>query len=735
MIISNFAALLVGLVGLVLVLALPIALIWVVFKLVAALCWLIWKGVTALATGIGYGFRGVGFGFGHVGSFLRNTVVDALRLVGALLTSVFVLPPILGSVFLGRWSAANHYGKALERELKEAGVRLYRVAIGNPVRLLGLHALTEGVEERLPEVMAKAPGADRPRGGVARFDGYTITGSLPRGGSGARLYLAEPSATKRDAFAKSGFVCPALVVIKAFSLEDGSTLPQIVRESRALTAAKELGLVLDHSLEGEDFWYVMPFVEGSDLAEVTREVHRLCGDEGLTASAMRDVLRTTTQLLATLDRFHTQGLWHKDIKPANIIVSPDGHAHLVDFGLVTPLRSAMTLTTHGTEYFRDPEMVRLAMQGVKVHEVDGVKFDIYSIGAVLYSMIENSFPAHGSLSHITKRCPESLRWIVRRAMADTKNRYSSSREMLADVVAVMEARDPFALEPADLPSFGAGATLASTIDPQEYASAPLAGPTFVPLPQQPLSEASPARGRRRIHKGVLAAVVLFATTLGLGLIATARGLAGADWDRQYARAHTDESEAAAIATASARTFGSDPLAEARSVAEELLGQVRGSRTSASRATCYRHADHTHHVRGCSGAHPIAGGNGPLPAVSSKRDEPFDVLIVNDLPPSASDESVLAQLVELLEQADMEPRGLASDDAREIEWLAEARKAAGVGFPLGPESVAHLEDFLESDDVLDAVWWLAPGKRDDELMYRFVVPNQPSADDVAVLALR
>jgi hypothetical protein len=35
----------------------------------------------------------------------------------------------------------------------------------------------------------------------------------------------------------------------------------------------------------------------------------------------------------------------------------------VDFGLITPLRSAMTLTTHGTEYFRDPEMVRMALQG------------------------------------------------------------------------------------------------------------------------------------------------------------------------------------------------------------------------------------------------------------------------------------------------------------------------------------------------------------------------------------
>ena len=117
------------------------------------------------------------------------------------------------------------------------------------------------------------------------------------------------------------------------------------------------------------------------------------------------------------------GLWHKDVKPDNIIVHDD-RAHLVDLGLVTPMRSAMTLTTHGTEYFRDPEMVRLALKGVKVHQVDGAKFDIYAVGAVLYSIIENSFPAHGGLSQVSKRCPESLRWVIRRSMTDYDKRYT-----------------------------------------------------------------------------------------------------------------------------------------------------------------------------------------------------------------------------------------------------------------------------------------------------------------------
>src|SRR5262249_31066541 len=155
---------------------------------------------------------------------------------------------------------------------------------------------------------------------------------------------------------------------KSFSLRDGSSLPQIVRENRALPAAKRLGLILEHELTDERFFYVMKYVPGESLGLVTQRLHAESGSSGPAPRQLREAVEYAADLARTLCHYHQGGLWHKDVKPDNIIVS-DGQAHLVDFGLITPLRSSLTLTTHGTEYFRDPEMVRMALRGAKVHEV------------------------------------------------------------------------------------------------------------------------------------------------------------------------------------------------------------------------------------------------------------------------------------------------------------------------------------------------------------------------------
>lgn len=436
-------------------------------------------------------FKAVGWLCRQVGRFVYGEVSDALRIVGALITQVVLLPMIVGSVVIGRWSAAGHYGRALTAEMRTLGLSVYRMAIGHPARLLCLTALTDGIEKRIPEVVAAAPGADAPSGKRAgQFEGYRIVGSLPGGGSGGKLYVAEPDELRLAGFARNGATDVGQVVIKVFSLRDGSSLPQIVRESRALEAAKKLGLVLEHELSEERFYYVTRYVPGESLGIVTQRLHALSeGGEGLDTAQLRRALGYGADLLSTLDAYHRGGLWHKDVKPDNIVV--DGRAaHLVDFGLVTPLRSGMTLTTHGTEYFRDPEMVRLALRGVKVHQVDGAKFDLYAAGAVLYSMVENSFPAHGGLSQISKRCPEALRWVIRRAMTEYDKRYTSASQMLADLEVVRTASDPWAIRPADLPSLRGQSEGFVAAEAGEFGAAGLASRGEAQAPAREVADAA-----------------------------------------------------------------------------------------------------------------------------------------------------------------------------------------------------------------------------------------------------
>lgn len=437
--------------------------------------------------------KAIGWLIKHVFSFVYGMVVDTLRFLGAVVTTIFLIPFVLFTLVIGRWSATAHYGRGIQGELKSMGLSLYRVVLGHPLRLLCLNQLTDGIENRLPRLVADAPTSDAPSRRTGLFEGYKIVGSLPVGGSGAKLYVATPEPVKAASFVRNGQLSVGQVVIKSFSLRDGSSLPQIVREGRALDAAKKLGLVLDHDLTPERFFYVTRYVPGQPLPAFAQTLHAHSeatpGQQGLDTPHARQALELVADLLRTLDQYHKGGLFHKDVKPDNIIY--DGkRAHLVDFGLVTPLRSAMTLTTHGTEYYRDPEMVRRAQRGAKVHEVDGAKFDIYGSGAVLYTMFENSFPAHGVLSRVGKRCPEAVRWIIQRAMADYDKRYESAAEMLADIEVVRLAADPFAVKPYQLPTFRAAM---SRLDSDE-AGAQSAAPVQAGLPGPFAAEGSGAPG-------------------------------------------------------------------------------------------------------------------------------------------------------------------------------------------------------------------------------------------------
>ncbi|MCH2140800.1 MAG: hypothetical protein MK100_07165 [Phycisphaerales bacterium] len=361
-----------------------------------------------------------------IGTLCLEIVRDLLVAAWNIVVAIALTPAIVGSLLLGRWEAAGSMTRQIGRRFRRTGRRV--------AGLLTKPADEEVVQAHRTSVSRKSSD---------QFPGWHVVGALPSGGSGASLHIAEPTS---DAPPNS----PDRVVIKCFDLTMGSPLSQMIRESRALGGAKRLGLVIDHDLDETRFWYVMRFIPGVHLADAVEGMH--AGDVALSGEMLATTLSWARDVTATLHQYHEAGFWHKDVKPENIITNDTG-AHLVDLGLVTPLQSAMTLTTHGTEYFRDPELVRQALRGAKVSEVDGAKFDLYSTGAVLYFMVEGTFPAHGNLSRFDRETGDAVRWVIRRAMADYQQRYASASELLADLTFVASAKDPRAVRPADLPSF------------------------------------------------------------------------------------------------------------------------------------------------------------------------------------------------------------------------------------------------------------------------------------------
>ncbi len=708
-------------------------------------------------------FKGIGWLVRHLAAFIGGEIRDALRLIGALVTAVVFAFLVIANVVVGRWSGAAHFGRAIQGEMGAGGACIYRILVGHPARFLCLNSLVDGLERRLPEVVAAAPTADTPSRRTGKFEGYVIVGSLPGGGSGGKLYVAEPDEIRRAAFARQGIDDVDQVVIKSFSLQDGSSLPQIVRESRALDAAKKLGLVLDHELTPERFYYVMRFVPGEPLSLVTQKLHGRAPAAGLTNAQLHEVLGYLGSLLATLDRYHRGGLWHKDVKPDNIIVH-GREAHLVDFGLLTPIRSAMTLTTHGTEYFRDPEMVRMALRGVKVHQVDGAKFDVYAAGAVLYAVVENSFPAHGALSQITRRCPDAVRWIVRRAMADYDKRYPTALAMLEDVRYVAAAADPFAVRPAELPSMRgvegdaqhavyreedelvfAGAVAAS----HALRARPDGSPGFAPPPPQPPQRRS--RPRLRVTNWWSGEYVVSpdepVRAAGTPRPGPAQRparprvqRAPAQQQLASARARVEAARTRAARRIGGRAAAAGParfnngvnpgvavalflfLAACVGIAAIVIGFA-----ASKRGTVVVYGDT---------AAPIPAPPQPpaLPAFAGAPVDGARVLVVSDLLPPL-DEATRARVDALLasfDSAGMELRGAAPGAesgseamTADLDLAAAVRLARGQAPLDSPDAAAAIETWLAASPEADAVLWLTPatdGSRQGPLARLFVAPR-------------
>ena len=269
---------------------------------------------------------------------------------------------------------------------------------------------------------------------------YRIVSLLGRGGMGA-VYRAWDTRLDVPVALKEMTSQPGL---------DPHTLDQLRRQFRqeATILARmdhpHLVRVTDFFEEGGSVYLVMDFVEGESLAD---QIER----EG--ALPEEQVVAWAVQLLDALEYCHGQRVIHRDVKPQNIVICPDGHVELVDFGLVK-LWDPSDPQTHtamrgmGTPAYAPPEQY-----GAHPGHTDS-RSDLYSLGATLYHALTGKPPATAGdrmanpesfvpMGHLNSRVSVQTEAAVMRAMElPLARRFSSAREMTQALKGELPALEP-----------------------------------------------------------------------------------------------------------------------------------------------------------------------------------------------------------------------------------------------------------------------------------------------------
>ena len=234
--------------------------------------------------------------------------------------------------------------------------------------------------------------------GTVLRERYKIIESVKSGGMGA-VYEAQDLRLE-------GRRCAIKEILLSSGMDNSAhaeAQEQFHREASILARLDHPNLpkVSDYFTEGDHDFLVMDFVPGRDLKEIM--------DEAQNAGRFleeRDVLNWAAQLCDALEYLHTQEtpVVHRDIKPGNIKLTPDGRIKLVDFGLVKLLapgddRTITVLQGRGTAAYTP-----LEQYGGDVGHTDS-RSDIYSFGATLYHLLTNQPPADAKLLFLH---PETL---------------------------------------------------------------------------------------------------------------------------------------------------------------------------------------------------------------------------------------------------------------------------------------------------------------------------------------
>jgi serine/threonine protein kinase/predicted esterase len=324
--------------------------------------------------------------------------------------------------------------------------------------------------------------------GPASVGPYRIVDFLGQGGMG-EVYLGVHETLGRRAAIKIGRV-PVLARGRVEDAALARSRARFEREIRAAASLQHDGIVAIHDLGESDGrpWFAMEFVEGRTLARILDELReRRVAHEELSVDLLREIVagegadpradvdaqsswgttyvetvcRWVIQVAEALGHAHAHAIVHRDVKPANVMIRPDGRAKLFDLGLAS-MAEEPTLTRTGdltgSPFYMSPEQVSGSGR-----DVDR-RTDVYSLGVTLYELLTLHRPFEGPTSAqifrqiVGKEPPLPRRWnpsiprdletICMAALEkNPARRYPTAEELAADLARFLAFR-PVRAKPA-----------------------------------------------------------------------------------------------------------------------------------------------------------------------------------------------------------------------------------------------------------------------------------------------
>jgi eukaryotic-like serine/threonine-protein kinase len=250
--------------------------------------------------------------------------------------------------------------------------------------------------------------------------GYRIVERLGTGGTGT-VYLGEHQVLCRRA---------ALKVLPAPFADEPAILERFRREAQAAAVLDHPNVVhiYDFRQEGPLYFIVMEYIEGANLQQLVNRRGAL---------PIGEACEYIRQAAIGLQHAHEQGMVHRDVKPANLVVDASGTVKVLDLGLARFEPTGEASITRqfnsgivlGTADYLAPE------QALNLHEVDA-RADVYSLGATLYVLLAGHPPFHGGT------IGQKLMWHQMKAPEPVNVLRADVPAELAAVVTRMLAKQP-----------------------------------------------------------------------------------------------------------------------------------------------------------------------------------------------------------------------------------------------------------------------------------------------------